>query len=126
VIKARFSPLPHRFGAPRRVPAFRVEADAVVAAVEPLSGSDRPVLASLVPALVAAFVLGGLFALVGAQLPNELMGLPRLERLLWVPAGPAAFAFAAVGAVIGALIGALISIEPCRGPVQWPADTDAW
>lgn len=74
-----------------------------------------PVRAGLggAPAAVAAVVLGVVFALIGSQSLNLVLGLPRLESLLSIPAGAAAMLFTVVGVALGSAVGFLISLEDC-------------
>ena len=65
-----------------------------------------------VPAVVAAIVLGGLFAVIGLQGINAVLGLPRVDTVFDVPASAIGAAFTFVGLALGTLAGTLIAHEP--------------
>lgn len=63
------------------------------------------------PTVVAALVLGCVFALIGLQGVNLLLGLPRVDSLFWMPARLAGILFTVAGVALGTLVGTVIAPE---------------
>jgi hypothetical protein len=63
------------------------------------------------PTIVAALVLGCVFALIGLQGVNALLGLPRVDSLFWMPSRLAGVLFTIAGVALGTVVGAVIAPE---------------
>ncbi|HEX2865155.1 MAG TPA: hypothetical protein VHN99_11345 [Deinococcales bacterium] len=72
----------------------------------------RTASGSSAPVLVAAIVVGALFALIGLQGLNAALGLPRLDAVFSVPADVVGALFTVVGLACGVAVGGVISLSP--------------